>query len=111
MSESEAINTILLDDDWLADRSLGVRLERTWPVFFGQHGRLLPVQRAVIGPILDGQGVLVCAATAAGKTEAACAPLIERFVRKPEPWTVLYISPTRALVNDLYERLRSPVES
>ena len=111
MSGSESTHPIVLDDGWLADRSLSVRLERTWPVFFGQHGRLLPVQRAVIGPILDGESVLVCAATATGKTEAACAPLIERFIRRPEPWTVLYISPTRALVNDLYERLRSPVEN
>ena len=44
-------------------------------------------------------------ATASGKTEAACAPLIERFYDSKDHWTILYVTPTRALVNDLYFRL------
>jgi ATP-dependent Lhr-like helicase len=52
---------------------------------------------------------LVCSPTASGKTEAAVAPLIERNKGVWTDWTILYISPTRALVNDLYERLRIPL--
>ncbi|HID31300.1 MAG TPA: DEAD/DEAH box helicase, partial [Desulfobacterales bacterium] len=49
-------------------------------------------------------------ATASGKTEAVCAPLIERFLDLAKPWTILYVSPTRALVNDLYARLEIPLQ-
>ena len=92
-----------------ADRQIARVLERTWPDFFERFGRLTAVQRAAIPPILDGRDVLVCAATASGKTEAACAPLIENFIGRSAPWTILYISPTRALVNDLYARLAAPL--
>ena len=71
-------------DEWHLDRRLSLRLERTWPAFFARFGRLTPVQRAVIEPVVSGASVLVCAPTAAGKTEAACAPLMERFVRRGE---------------------------
>ena len=54
---------------------------------------------------LTGQGSPRGLATASGKTEAACAPLVERNIGRLHPWTVLYVSPTRALVNDLYQRL------
>lgn len=98
------------DADLTADRALARELARTWDPFFGGFGRLTGVQRAAIPPILSGASVLVCAPTAAGKTEAACAPLVERRVGRSDPWTVLYISPTRALVNDLHARLCRPLE-
>ncbi|MGQ4807429.1 ATP-dependent RNA helicase DbpA [Candidatus Entotheonellaceae bacterium PAL068K] len=93
------------------DRELAQRLTRTWPVFFQRFGRLTEVQRAVIPKVLDGHDVLVCAPTASGKTEAASAPLVERHIERKEPWSILYVSPTRALVNDLYERLEPPLEA
>lgn len=100
-----------LDEAYAADRAIALRLVRTWEPFFGRFGRLRDVQRQVIPRILDGADVLVCAPTAAGKTEAACAPLVERHIeRAGAPWTVLYVSPTRALVNDLYARLCPPLE-
>lgn len=86
------------------DARLARLLRVTWDPFFGRFGRLTDVQRAAIEPILDGADVLVCAATASGKTEAACAPLIEARHSRCS-WSILYLSPTRALVNDLYERL------
>lgn len=92
-----------------ADRALARQLPRAWSAFFEHFGRLTTVQRAAMPTILDGRDVLVCAATAAGKTEAACAPLVERHVGRAEPWTVLYVSPTRALVNDLHARLSVPL--
>lgn len=91
------------------DERIARHLERTWSAFFARFGRLTPVQRAAIPTILDGRDVLVTAATASGKTEAACAPLIERQMSSRAPWTILYVSPTRALVNDLYERLYRPL--
>jgi ATP-dependent helicase Lhr and Lhr-like helicase len=97
-------------DDLSVDYALASRLTRTWPAFFGRFGRLRPVQRIVIPEVLAGADVLVCAQTAAGKTEAACAPLVERLLGRWSEWTLLYISPTRALVNDLYGRLCGPLE-
>lgn len=91
-----------------ADRDIARRLDRTWPAFFQRFGRLTPVQRSAIPPILDGASILIASATASGKTEAACAPLLERNLARAGPATILYVSPTRALVNDLYERLTGP---
>lgn len=96
-------------DNLQADRRIAKQLHRAWPAFFSRFGRLTSVQREAIPAILDGEDVLVCSATASGKTEAACAPLVERLTDNTRPWTVLYISPTRALVNDLLARLEGPL--
>src|SRR5687768_10556192 len=89
------------------DREVAGRLARTWDAFFARFGRLTPVQREAVPHVLSGADVLVCSPTASGKTEAVCAPLIERRLSSPR-WTILYVSPTRALVNDLYQRLVGP---
>ena len=94
-----------------SDRQLARQLHRTWPAFFQRFGRLTPVQRVAIPPILEGRSLLVASATASGKTEAACAPLLERQLALYRPGTILYVSPTRALVNDLYERLAGPLSA
>jgi ATP-dependent Lhr-like helicase len=91
------------------DVQIARALPRAWPYFFAPFGRLTDVQRATILPILNGRDVLIVSATASGKTEAACAPLVERYIGGRSPWTILYVSPTRALVNDLYERLHLPL--
>jgi ATP-dependent helicase Lhr and Lhr-like helicase len=98
-----------LAEDLVTDRSISMQLRRAWPAFFGTFGRLTEVQRSAIPRILNGDDVLICSATASGKTEAACAPLVERWIDYQQPWTILYISPTRALVNDLYVRLFEPL--
>lgn len=98
-----------VDPELQQDRAIARRLPRAWPAFFEIFGRLTPVQREGIPVILEGKDALVISATASGKTEAACAPLIERHMGSDEPWTILYISPTRALVNDLYARLWQPL--
>jgi ATP-dependent Lhr-like helicase len=59
--------------------------------------------------ILAGRDALIVAPTASGKTEAACAPLVERLMGHPSG-TILYVCPTRALVNDLFMRLVRPIE-
>lgn len=99
-----------MTEDVKLDREIMTKLQRAWPAFFENYGRLTPVQRNAILPILNGEDVLICSATASGKTEAACAPLVERYIDLNDPWTIIYISPTRALVNDLYERLLNPLK-
>jgi ATP-dependent helicase Lhr and Lhr-like helicase len=83
-------------------------IPHTWPLFFARHGRFTPIQQQAIPTIGAGQDALLIAATASGKTEAALAPLLERHwagLRRPG-LRLLYLCPTRALVRDLYERLR-----
>lgn len=69
---------------------------------------LRPLQRAAIGPIRGGEDCLLLAPTAGGKTEAAFFPVLSRMVE--ETWTglsVLYVTPLRALLNNLQPRLES----
>lgn len=76
-----------------------------FPVFF--TGRQpYPGQAVVMPEVVRGHDVLFAAPTASGKTEAAVAPLYQRHVsfRRGNLSTV-YLAPTKALVNDLYERL------
>lgn len=71
--------------------------------------------------ILAGENVVVISPAASGKTESVVAPTVERILRargaagaehRPAPaeLAVLYVSPTRALVNDLFRRLQGPFE-
>lgn len=87
------------------------KIPHTWPLFFARHGQFTPVQQQTIPLVLDGRDILVVSATATGKTEAVIAPLLERHwsqLRQPQ-LTILYICPTRALVNDLNGRLQPPL--
>lgn len=55
-----------------------------------------------------GDDVVIAAATAGGKTEAALLPLFSRIHRKPAEgpgFDLLYVSPLRALINDQLHRL------
>ena len=67
---------------------------------------LRPFQDAAIPPLLAGKHQIVVAPTAGGKTEAALFPIISRMLF--ENWrglSVLYICPTKALLNNLDLRL------
>ena len=76
-----------------------------FPIFF--TGRQpYPGQASVMPEIVRGQNVLFAAPTASGKTEAAVAPLYQRHVSfRRGALSTIYVAPTKALVNDLYERL------
>lgn len=71
---------------------------------------LRDIQENAIPPILArNSDVIISAATAGGKTEAAFMPIITELLRdkkvsKPG-YKVLYISPLKALINDQYNRL------
>lgn len=67
---------------------------------------LRPLQRAAIGPLLDGDDALLLAPTAGGKTEAACFPLLTAMAQ--QHWSgvsVLYLCPLKALLNNLAWRV------
>lgn len=75
------------------------------PIFFDGR-RPYESQRQVMPLIVRGRNVLFAAPTASGKTEAAITPLFQRhrsFSRNL--LSTIYVAPTKALVNDLYERL------
>ncbi len=95
--------------DLQLDRVIASSLGEAWEAFFSRFGRLKDIQRLAIPPILERRDVLVSSPTASGKTEAACAPLVRNHCLDQPRSTILYISPTRALVNDLYLRLHDPV--
>lgn len=83
-------------------------LTRTWVPFFSRFGKFTPIQELSIPHILNKENVVVVSPAASGKTEAVVAPLIENLLQKhekPQDLRILYISPTRALINDLYRRL------
>jgi len=94
-----------------AEREIRAALKRTWAPFFSRFGRLTEVQVRAIPLIRDGRNVVVISPAASGKTEAVVAPAVERLLPdRRGRFSVLYVSPTRALVNDLYRRLVEPLE-
>ena len=67
---------------------------------------LRAAQAEALVPILEGQqDVVIAAATASGKTEAAFLPLLTRLWQGEGLSVVLYVAPMKALINDQYERL------
>lgn len=95
-------------------RALREAIARTFDAFYDRFPQLLEIQRRAIDGILAGKDVLLAAPTAGGKTEAAMAPLLQRIlersgVRDLEGPALIYVSPTRALVNDVWRRLQVPV--
>ncbi|MDR2112562.1 MAG: DEAD/DEAH box helicase [Candidatus Accumulibacter sp.] len=74
---------------------------------------LRDVQERAIPALIDAdRDVIVAAATAAGKTEAAFLPILTHMLRHgPEIGSVLYISPLKALINDQWGRLAGLCES
>jgi len=82
--------------------------------FYGEFPTLRPVQEAAIPPILQGKNVVLSSGTGSGKTEAVLAPLISLYRRKAldaDSLAILYIAPTKALVNDLEKRIRLPLQN
>jgi len=67
---------------------------------------LRPVQNLAIDAYLNGANLVILAPTAGGKTEAAFFPILSQLLT--DSWTgftVLYVSPIRALLNNQQERL------
>ncbi len=67
---------------------------------------LRDIQINALNPILDGDtDVVISAATASGKTEAAFLPACSVIADQREGFGVLYLSPLKALINDQCRRL------
>ena len=68
---------------------------------------LRDIQERAISPILDGgRDVIVAAATAGGKTEAAFLPICSHIATAPSGSVrSVYVSPLKALINDQFDRL------
>ncbi len=72
-----------------------------------------PIQSAAITALLSdqsGQGdFILSATTASGKTEAAFLPLLTKIFKRNEEarpsYEILYLSPLKALINDMNERV------
>lgn len=69
--------------------------------------RLRDVQEQAIAAICGrDEDVLISAATAAGKTEAAFLPLLGSSATREQPGVaILYVAPLKALINDQFRRL------
>jgi len=67
---------------------------------------LRSVQEQAIPLIVKGdRDVIIAAATAAGKTEAAFFPALTHLLQEPRSRLIVYISPLKALINDQFGRL------
>ena len=69
---------------------------------------LRDIQERAIPTILnDDKDLILAAATAGGKTEAAFLPLISSVIKDPGEggFDLVYVGPLRALINDQFERL------
>ncbi|MTJ06659.1 DEAD/DEAH box helicase [Anabaena sp. UHCC 0204] len=76
-------------------------------IYLHNWTELRPVQIAACEVIFNTDAhLLIAAATAAGKTEAAFLPILTLLYQKPtRTINVLYISPIKALINDQFTRL------
>ena len=65
-------------------------------------------ERAIPTLLNDDKDVIIAAATAGGKTEAAFLPLISSVLEHPgeRGFDLVYVGPLRALINDQFERLK-----
>ena len=88
-------------------------LVRTW--FLGKFGTPTEPQEQGWPHILENKSALICAPTGSGKTLAAFLACIDRLVRKAingelqDATEVLYVSPLKALGNDIQRNLNAPL--
>ena len=106
-------NRIILD---AADRGVlewAHPLVRTW--FLAKFGTPTEPQEQGWPHILENKSVLICAPTGSGKTLAAFLACIDHLVRKAisgnlqDVTEVLYVSPLKALGNDIQRNLNVPL--
>ena len=73
---------------------------------------LRDIQAKAINAVLGAdRDLILAAATAAGKTEAAFLPILTAIVDRAAPgFAVLYVSPLKALINDQFRRLEDLCE-
>src|SRR5689334_8952431 len=83
--------------------------------FDGRFGTPTEPQEQGWPHIIEGHTTLICAPTGSGKTLAAFLACIDRLVRKAvageldDRTEVLYVSPLKALGNDIHKNLEEPL--
>ncbi|MEM4825200.1 MAG: DEAD/DEAH box helicase, partial [Desulfurococcaceae archaeon] len=87
---------------------------REW--FTNTYGELTPVQRKTIPLVKKGENVLISSPTGTGKTLAVFLGIIDEIYKAyeesgklPEGVYVVYVSPLRALNNDMRKNLYDPI--
>ena len=84
--------------------------------FRERYGEPTPAQAQAWPAIMAGKHTLISAPTGSGKTLAAFYAVIDRLLRKgqqealPQTTFVLYVSPLKALSNDIHRNLEVPVQ-
>lgn len=69
---------------------------------------LRSIQKKAVRPILDADSdIIISAPTAGGKTEAAFLPACSAVAEREYGFSILYISPLKALINDQLRRLET----
>lgn len=84
--------------------------------WMNKHGwkSLRSIQQDAVSAVLDStEDILICAATASGKTEAAFLPILSQVIHNQKAqhqpasgFDVIYIAPLKALINDQWRRVQ-----
>ena len=73
------------------------------------YNQFTEIQKKAIDPIYEGKDAILISSTASGKTEASLIPISARICEDRENTLCIYIAPTKALINDLFKRLETPL--
>jgi ATP-dependent Lhr-like helicase len=89
----------LMNSNGLHHRVAALMRERNWAT-------MTKVQELALEPILKGRNTLIIAPTGFGKTEAAILPILSKMMDEGcKPVSLLYITPLKALINDITIRI------
>ena len=87
-----------------------------WQWFEQRYSSASPVQQQAWPTIHASQSALIAAPTGSGKTLAAFLAVIDKLVKQgmttglPDATLVVYVSPLKALSNDIHKNLQEPLE-
>ena len=110
MSESKNWREMLQEELGVESTDPSRLLESAKSAFLHQHqGQLTAIQQASVPVIYAGKNALLVSATASGKTEAVTIPIAAKLLASSGKEVCVYIAPTRALLNDLHERVTAPL--
>lgn len=103
-------------DEYDEKEVLGSLREYVSKWFIERYGSMTPVQRRALPLIKEGRNVLISSPTGTGKTLAAFLGIIDNMYRQfeetgelPRGVHVVYVSPLRALNNDIKKNLTGPI--
>lgn len=99
MKSKVRVQRLATDRTGPSPKIMGLIKEKGWDT-------LNELQLLSYEPIVKGYNVIITAPTGHGKTEAALIPILDKMIQKrPEPVALLYLTPMRALINDIVKRV------